>query len=101
MMQTTRKFGGLIAINLVLLALLAMVTFAPATNADSNTLDNGAGDYIMVGGRVSGSTSNVVYVLDQRSGILIALKYDLSSKKMKGLGIRNVNQDAASSGPRR
>ncbi len=100
-MQTTRKFGGLIAVNLVLLALLALVTLAPATNADSNNADSAAGDYIMVGGQVSGSTSNSMYVLDQRSGILVALKFELGTKKMKALSIRNLNQDAAKSGPGR
>lgn len=100
-MQTSRKFGGLIAINLVLLALLALVTFAPSTNANTDGLENAAGDFIMVGGRVTGSTSNVVYVLDQRTGILVALRYELGAKKMKRISIRNINQDAAKSGPGR
>ena len=99
-MNTRRSFAGLIAVNIVMLALLAMVTWAPTSSADSNG-SAPTGDYIMVGGRVTGLTSNGVYVLDQRSGFLIGFKFDLGSKKVKALSVRNVNQDAAEAGPGR
>lgn len=99
-MNVKRRFGGLIAINLALLTLLAIITWAPTSNADSEAFAP-SGDYIMVGGQVTGLTGSGVYVLDQRSGILLGLKYDLGSKKMKRMSIRNINHDAAKSGPGR
>jgi len=99
-MNVKRRLGGLIAINLALLAILAIITWAPSSNAGSVTAPP-SGDYIMVGGQVTGLTGNGVHVLDQRSGILLGMKYDLGSKKLKRMSIRNINNDAAKAGPGR
>lgn len=99
-MNVKRRFSGLIAVNLALLVLLAIITWAPSSSADSDDFAP-SGDYIMVGGSVTGLTGNGVYVLDQRSGVLLGLKYDLGSKKLKRMSIRNINHDAAKAGPGR
>jgi len=89
-----RRYGGLIVLNLVLLAVLAMVTWTPRVIADHDAGKNSVGDYLMVGGEINGALSNGVYVLDQRSGILIGMLYDRSGKSLKGLQIRNIIEDA-------
>lgn len=100
MRRRTSKVSGLIAINLVLLAALMIVTWAPVSQAES-TDGQTAGDFIMVAGRVNGWTPNGIYVLDQRSGVLMALRYELGGKKLKGVSLRNINDDAKRTGPGR
>jgi len=98
-MRARRKISGLIAVNIALLAILGLITWAPATQAESGSgAGSQAGDYIMLGGDVTGMTSNGIYVLDQRSGILIALQYELGRRKLKALNARNIIQDARRSG---
>lgn len=97
-MTNVKKVKGLIAVNVVLLILLAVVTWSPNATAKNGINYNNAGDYIMVGGTLNGSTSNAVYILDQRSSILIGLLYDRSSKRMKGIQVRSLNQDAKAAG---
>lgn len=96
MSERLMNLKGLIALNLALLAILALVSFAPPATAGGG---GGAGasavvgEYVMVGGTVQGSTSNAVYVLDQSTGTLIGLMYDRSTRRLRGLGIRNVKTD--------
>ena len=102
-MNRKRQLSGMIALNLVLVVLIALATLAPNMRAADAGGEGAtaAGDYVMVGGRVTGVTGNALYVLDQRSGVLVALKYDLGAKKMKGISVRNVTRDAAKAGPGR
>ncbi len=91
--------GALLALNVLLVAVLALVSFAPSVQAGG--LRQNAGDYIMVGGSINGSTSNAVYVLDQRSGTLLSFLYDRSSRKLRGLSVRSVSSDARRFSPSR
>ncbi|GEM_PF-4241843 len=98
MKQRRNSIGGLIALNIVLLTVLALVNFAPTVRAEGSTA---AGDYVIVGGSVNGATSNAVYVLDQRTGVLLSFLYDRSKKKLDGLAARSVVNDGKRAAPSR
>lgn len=99
MRKPRHTLGALLALNILLVAVLALVSFAPAVHAEG--LRQNSGDYIIVGGSINGSTSNAVYVLDQRSGTLLSFLYDRSSRKLKGLSVRSVPNDARRFSPSR
>ncbi len=88
--NTRSRLGGLIALNAALLAVLAVVTFAPGANAQHRS----RGKYAMVTGGVTGSLSSVVYIVDTANQELIALSFDPSAKRLKGVGYRNIESDA-------
>lgn len=100
MRKRHRSFNGLIALNVVLVAVLGMLTLAPSVEAEGNH-SRSAGDYLIIGGSLNGSTSNAIYLLEQRSGALVAFLYDRSAKKLKGLSIRSVAKDAENVRPSR
>lgn len=99
MHKKRNTLGGLIALNLALVVILALVTFAPSVQASGAAA--AAGDYMIVGGRINGATSNAVYILDQRTGALMCFLYDRSTKKLKGLSVRSVANDAKRFSPSR
>jgi hypothetical protein len=82
---------GLVALNLILLLILAAVTFAPTAGAQQRS----RGNYNMVGGGTQGSNTGVVWVLDGANQELIAVAYDRNAKQLKGVGYRNVARDGS------
>lgn len=90
--RSRSRLGGLLALNGALLLGLGAVTLGPTADAQSRA----RGDYTMVGGGVKGSNADVVYVVDTVNQELIALTYDTSTKRLKGIGFRNLAADAAS-----
>lgn len=99
-MRRIKSVSGLVAINLVLLALLVLTVTAPRSVGSGDAAHLG-GDYLMVGGQVQGSTTHALYVLDQRRGMLLAMTYDRTSKKMKPIGARSLAADDVRSEPSR
>ncbi len=86
------RLSGLLAVNGSLLALLAMVTFAPTSEAQNRV----RGEYAMVGGGIQGASANAIYIVDTRNQELIALGYEPNQKELLGIGYRNLAADAAS-----
>ena len=82
---------ALLALNAALLLLLAAVTFAPAVSAQAR----GRGEYTMVAGGVNGLQSSALYVVDTVNQELIVLGYDASTKRLDGIGYRNLAADSA------
>jgi hypothetical protein len=82
---------ALLAVNAALLVLLAVVTFAPTADAQVRP----RGKYVLVAGGVSGSVSSAVYIMDTVNQELIAINYEYSTKRLKGVGHRNVAADIA------
>ena len=99
MKRRGNSIGGLIALNIVLLTVLGLVSFAPSVRAEGS--GNVAGDYIFAGGSINGATSNAVYILDQRSGTLLSFLYDRSKRKLNGIAARNVVNDGKRAAPSR
>ena len=92
-----KKWRGLVGLNLVLIAVLGVVSFSPGAGAQSNAGHNRVrGDYSIVGGANIGGVSSVIYVVDTANGELIALSWNDSSKSLEGIGYRDLRIDASS-----
>lgn len=97
-MQRQRK---LIALNLGLLALLALVTLAP-TGAEAQSSSSRAqpsqprarGTYTIVAGETSGQSAATLYILDSTNQELVAIEYQQSRDNLKLVGYRNLAEDA-------
>ncbi|MBI1189650.1 MAG: hypothetical protein GC200_03080 [Tepidisphaera sp.] len=92
---------GLVAANLVLLATLGVLSWAPwagaqnaAAPAQGPAVSRARGDYTMIAGHAVSGGSSVVYILDSNNQELIALKWDQTSASMQGVGYRDLNTDA-------
>ncbi len=83
---------ALIALNAVLLGVLATVTFAPPASAQVRA----RGAYTMVAGGANNVQSSVVYIIDTVNQEMTAMTYDSASRSVKGLGYRNLAADASS-----
>ena len=81
---------ALIVLNAILLVLLAAVTFAPAVSAQARS----RGEYTMVAGGVNGLESSALYVVDAVNQELIVLGYNASTKRLDGIGYRNLAADS-------
>lgn len=101
MSSSKGRIRGLVLLNLVLVTALVFVSRGPIAHGNSGAGSNTAGDYMMVGGSINGATSNAVYMLDQRSGILLTMLYDRSQKKLDLLGWRSVADDERRAEPSR
>ncbi len=81
----------LIALNVALLVVLAVVALAPTVGAQIRR----RGEYTMVPGGVNGLVPSAVYIVDSTNQELIAVNYDYNSKQLKGIGYRNLAADAS------
>jgi hypothetical protein len=82
---------ALLALNAALIVLLAVVTFAPAVSAQVRR----RGEYTMVAGGVKGPQSWALYIADTVNQELIVLGYNPSTKRLEGIGYRNLAADSA------
>lgn len=89
--ETRPPLRALLALNAALLGLLAVVTFAPGADAQET---RGRGEYTMVAGGVNGALGSAVYIADVVNQELIAVTYNPSSRRLEGLGYRNLATDA-------
>lgn len=100
MIRKPARRTGLVALNLLLLAVLGAVTLAPRLEAQSmrGEFQNPRvrGEYAIVGGDTLGETSSTVYVLDSANRELVALRWNESTKSLEGVGFRDLVRDANS-----
>ncbi len=89
--RSRSSLRGLIMLNMVLLTLLATVTFGSKADAQARQ----RGDYAMVAGGANGTNASVVYVVDTVNHQMIAVTYDQNGKTIAGVGARNLVRDAA------
>ena len=85
-----RNLKGLLLLNGLLIALLAAVTFAPTAEAQQRFRVK----YAMVSGRAQGSTPYLLYILDQNSRQLVAVRYNVQQDLLEGMGYRDLVKDA-------
>ena len=89
-----RSLGGLIVLNVVLLAALMLMSFSPET-AQAQLGGRRAGDYVMVAGRTPGKTNNTVYVVDLNNAAMMAVTYDVSKRLLTPIAVRDIAPDFA------
>ncbi len=102
-MKGTRR--GLIILNSGLLAVVAGLWSWSPTSAGR---DPGAawaqeaakarqrGQFLMVSGKLQGSPSNAVYIVDTANQELLAVKWDRAGQRLQGLGWRDMVRDGGS-----
>lgn len=83
---------ALVALNACLLVALGAVTFAPRATAQ-NEPPRSRGDYAVVGGEVTGSNTNGIYIVDAANREMIALLWDESRRQLNGIGYRDLTGD--------
>jgi hypothetical protein len=87
-----RSWFSLILLNGALLLVLAGVTFGPSAMAQGSRY---RGDYTMVAGHVNGSTPDILYIVDQNSRELVAIRYDTPKRLIQGMGYADLAAHAA------
>jgi hypothetical protein len=88
-----RHRQGLIALNLALLTILAIMTFSPLATGQPTQV-RARGQYSMVAGEITGGTPHVVYVTDANNREMIAIRWNNSRRTLDGIGFRDLNADA-------
>ncbi len=83
---------ALLAVNLVLLALLVVVTLGGSW-AGANDDVRPRGDFTMVAGPAQGTDSSIVYLVDVVNDELTAVTYNTSTKRIDGVAYRNLRRD--------
>ena len=92
----------LIGLNIVLLAVLAAASFGvgsdrqagPGGGPAPNQAARGRGEYTLISGRVQGSSTHAVYLLDSSNHELVALGWDRNRARLEPIGFRNLAEDA-------
>ena len=80
----------LIFLNAGLLAALAAVTLMPSASAQLRPRST----YTMVGGSVTGIVQGVVYITVETTNEVVAISWYENTKRLVGLGYRNMTADA-------
>ncbi len=91
-----RPLVGLLALNAVLLGVLATVTLAPRVQANPNAL--GRSSYTMVAGTVKGQAMPILFIVDEGAQELVGVSWDEQGKNLVGMGYRNLAADSAEVG---
>ena len=88
--NNTTSRSGLIALNVLLLAIFAAISFVPESIAQTPK----SGNYISVPADSNGITSGVVYIIDTDKRELVAVTWDHNNNRIATLGYRNIEADA-------
>src|SRR5262249_47100002 len=90
----------LIHLNAALIVALGGLTVASVAGAGRSQPpaggDRPGGEYTMVSGRVQGSTTHGVYILDATNQEVIALSWDRNNNRFSGIGYRSLIADGRS-----
>jgi hypothetical protein len=87
-----KPFLSLVALNLVLLAVLAFSGLArPATAQTARA----GGRYSIVSGVVQNVYPGVVYIVDEANQEVVAVSYNEPDKQFRGVGYRDMKSDIA------
>jgi hypothetical protein len=100
-----RRRGVLIGVNIALVAALAGLTLLAsrpaealgqrtATTEPAPARGAARGLYTMLSGRIQGSTTSAIYILDAANQELVALTWNRSAGQLEPIGLRNLSDDA-------
>jgi len=85
-----RSLRALIVLNVVLLVMLGVFTFAPQP-AEAQL--GGQSNYMMIAGQSLGSTASTVYVIDTARGSMIGVQYNIGKRRLESVGWRVMTND--------
>jgi hypothetical protein len=80
----------LVAANVVALGFLAFIELSAAAKAQQRA----RGTYSAASGRIEGTETHALYIVDESTQELIAVQWDPRAKQIKGLGYRNTVTDS-------
>lgn len=91
-MANRSRVRHLIAVNGVLLAVLALVALVP--DADGQQNRRARGTYTMVSAQVQGFSEDALYLVDGSNREIVVLRYERSRKRLSFVGYRDMAQDS-------
>ncbi|MEY2795548.1 MAG: hypothetical protein RIR10_1264 [Planctomycetota bacterium] len=94
MMKRIRPLPLLILANIAALGLLATVELSKSAGAQAF---RPRGTYTAASGRIPGTETHAVYIVDETTQEVIAVQWDPRSRQLQGLGYRNMSTDSADS----
>ena len=86
------RFGAmhlLVSANVAALGLLAIVELSAAARAQQRP----RGTYTAASGRIEGTETHALYIIDETTQEMIAVQWDPRAKQVKGLGYRSMGAD--------
>jgi hypothetical protein len=90
-----KSFISLVAVNLLLLGVLAYGSLAPNAQAQQAAASRAGGRYGMVSGVVQNVYPGVVYVIDEANQEVVAVMWNESIRQFTGVGYRDLKSDSA------
>lgn len=87
-----KNLKGLVLLNGLMLVVLAGMTFTPTADAQQRF----RGKYAMVSGRSQGSVPYLLYIVDQNSRQMVAVRYNVQQNLLEGMGYADLVKDGAS-----
>jgi hypothetical protein len=90
-----KPFLSLVALNLVLLGVLAFGSLGPTANAQNVQSTRAGGRYGMVSGIVQNLYPGAVYIVDEANQEIVAVSYNETIREFRGIGYRDLKSDIA------
>lgn len=84
---------ALIALNLGLLAILALVSLVPQAGAQNQPAARARGQYTMVAGDLRFGTGSGIWILDSVNEELVAIRWNDARRQLEGISFRNLTAD--------
>ena len=84
--------NGIIALNGILLVVLAAIVLSPKTEAQSTSQHR----YLALPSVANGISTGIVYIMDTTQRELVAVAWDHNRNRIVTFGYRNVSADAQS-----
>ncbi|HYC99917.1 MAG TPA: hypothetical protein VEB22_01715 [Phycisphaerales bacterium] len=88
------RLSALVAVNALLLAATLGALLTPRADAQVGS-PRARGSYLMVSGRASGVSGNVVYIVDSVNQELVALRYQRAAGRLEPIDYRSIAADSA------
>ncbi|CAN5870819.1 hypothetical protein BH11PLA1_BH11PLA1_15480 [soil metagenome] len=86
----------LLAVNCLLL--IALGAAALGQGVSPLAASRARGQYVVVPGKILGSPTNAIYILDTANEELVAVRWNKTGQRLDGIGFRDIIADAASAG---
>lgn len=93
------RLALLVALNAALLCATLVGLLTPRAEAQpGGGVSRPRGNYLMVSGRASGVSGNIVYIVDTVNQELLALRYQRAAGRLDPFGYRSLAADSAQGG---
>jgi hypothetical protein len=97
----TKSQRVLVAVNMALLAALALASMTRGQPSAGNQPQRGRGQYVAVPAKAQGLSTGVLYIADTANEELVALRWDKGTNSFEVVGFRDLVNDVAAGGKAR